>query len=523
VFAWVHPLDLAAARRLFERSLDRPGIAVEGELRAPHGDDGLIWLGVRSTNLLDDPDVRGIVVSFHDITDRKLAEAELEHLAFHDSLTGLPNRALFSDRVGHALDWASTRGEAAAVLLLDLDGFKVVNDSLGHAAGDELLQVAAARLADAVGLDGSIARLGGDELAVLVGPVHGAMAIAQGVAERVQCALADPVELEGRLVTMSASIGIAGSDGQTDVGGLLRDADVALYQAKAAGKAQWVVFRPPMRAAAVERLQLETDLPLALERHELALAYQPVVDLASGRVAGFEALLRWHHPVLGLVGPDRFIALAEETGHIVPIGAWVLEEACRTAAQWQRLQPTAPPLTMAVNVSARQLASDDLVTCVASALRESGLDPRTLVLEVTETSLVTDPGAAARRLQPLRELGVRVAIDDFGTGHSSLSYLRQLPVDILKIDRSFVRNLADAGTGPALVQTLIDLGRTLDLEVIAEGVEDAGQRDWLRAQRCHQAQGYLFARPLARDDAELLLLGLPGESPVLAPAEVRPG
>jgi EAL domain-containing protein (putative c-di-GMP-specific phosphodiesterase class I) len=320
---------------------------------------------------------------------------------------------------------------------------------------------------------------------------------------------------------VSASIGItAGTDTDTQTS-LLRDADVAMYRAKHAGKACWVVYDEEMRTAAMERLQLESDLVHALEDGQLRLLFQPVIEVESDALVGFEALLRWDHPTLGMVPPDTFIPITEENGMIVPIGAWVLQEACHRAVQWQRAHPAHADLSISVNVSARQVASPDLLVHVAEAIAASGIEPSRLVLEMTETSLVHDPVAAADRLRALRRLGVRLAIDDFGTGYSSLSYLRQFPVDILKIDRSFVSTIDDPAEVPAIVRALLDLGRTLGLAMVAEGVEDAIQLDHLRDERCDYAQGYLFARPLDPIDVEAMLTARP-PSRVAPPAPVVP-
>jgi diguanylate cyclase (GGDEF)-like protein/PAS domain S-box-containing protein len=501
------PDDVEVWRGIFGRSLRRPGETFDVELRVVQRDGADQWLAVRLVNLLDDPDIGGVVVNLHDISDRKRAEAELAHQAFHDGLTGLANRALFTDRVEQALRRNSRDGAQAAVLFLDLDAFKAVNDSLGHAVGDDLLRAVARRLEASVRAGDTVARLGGDEFAVLVEQATGVMAEAEFVADRILAALQRPVTLGGQALVANASVGIAVSDPAATSASLLRDADVAMYKAKAAGKGRRVLYQPDMRLAAVQRLELEGDLSSALRRGELRLVYQPVVALADERVTGFEALLRWEHPRLGDVPPDRFVPVAEETGAIVPIGRWILAEACHTAARWQAEYPGDEPLTMSVNVSGRQLVEPLLVDDVTAALRASGLDPRSLVLEVTETALVTDVVGAAARLQALRGLGVSIAIDDFGTGYSSLNYLRQFPVDILKIDRSFISGITDRDEIPAIVRGLLDLGRTLDLAMVAEGVELDVQRDLLRAEDCRLAQGFLFARPLERHDAELVALG----------------
>ena len=520
VFETVHPEDVESALAVFARAVQEPGVILQTEVRATHRDGHPMWIGVRLIGLLHDADVGGVLVNMHDISGRKHAEEALEHQAFHDGLTGLPNRALFSDRVDHALRRSERTGHHPAVLYLDLDGFKNVNDTLGHAAGDDLLRTVAGRLSDAVRSGESIARLGGDEFAVLIEPSRRPVADAEVVAERILQALADPIEVADQLVTISGSIGIAGADALSTTGSLLRDADVAMYNAKTEGKSRWVVYDADMRVALVEHLQLANDLGNAVEAGQLRLVYQPVIELESDRVVGFEALLRWHHPVLGVVAPDRFIPLAEDSGLIVPIGAWVLQESCATASRWAQQYPD-QNLTMAVNVSARQLASSELLDDVIEALACSGLEPHRLVLEMTETALVHDATVAARRLHELRRLGVRLAIDDFGTGYSSLSYLRQFPVDILKIDRSFVESITSREQVPAIVRGLLDLGRTLELEMIAEGVELEVQRDRLRAEHCGLAQGFLFAKPLDLDDAEVLLLHVAAGSEVRAASGPR--
>ena len=509
----VDPTDVQA---LVQRARLTGGEPVEFELRGGHPTGGTVWLGGRTVDLTDDPDVGGIAVNLYDITARKQAEEELAHQAFYDGLTGLANRSLFLDHTEQALRRAGRTGAPPIVLTLDLDGFKDVNDSLGHLLGDELLRTVAGRLLGVVRSADTVARLGGDEFAVLVDDTRGGLPDAAGLAERLLQVLGEPVVLDGHRVSVGASIGIAAADADSTPLSLFRDADIAMYRAKAAGRAQWVVFDPQMRAAALERIQLERELGTALADGQLRLVYQPVVDLQTERVVGFEALLRWQHPVLGAIGPDRFVPVAEDSGHIVPIGRWVLAEATRTAARWQRAHPGSP-LSMAVNVSARQLAEGTLLEHVAEALTDSGIAPSSLVLEVTETALVTDPDAVAERLSELRALGTRLALDDFGTGYSSLSYLRQFDVDVLKIDRSFV-TLLDGTTDAAIVHGLVQLGRTLGLEVVAEGVETEAQRDRLREERCDLAQGWLFAKPLEADEAELLLLSQAARTRLALPA-----
>lgn len=510
----VVPEDVEEVRAALRRCLASPGQMFYVELRVSHRHGRQVWLAARVVNLLSDPDVRGVVVNLHDISDRKRAEEELGHQAFHDALTGLANRALFRDRLDHALDHSSRTGADPAVIFLDLDGFKTVNDSLGHDVGDDLLREVAARLVGTVRRGDTVGRLGGDEFAILTEQSSRPLDEATATGDRVLRALREPVRLGDQSVTVSASLGIAVGDRTSNSAGLLRDADVAMYRSKATGKNRWTVYRPGMRTAALERLELETGMHHALERDELRLVYQPVVELATDRVVGFEALVRWEHPSYGLLTPDRFIPLAEETGLIVPIGRWILAEATRTAARWQHQFDLGGKLSMAVNISARQLAAADLVADVTDALHRSGLAPGSLVLEMTETALVHDATAAAIRLQKLHGLGVRLAIDDFGTGYSSLSYLRHFPFDILKIDRTFVSTVPERGKLPAIVRGLLELGRTLQFTTIAEGVELEFQRNRLRDEHCDLGQGYFFARPLPQAEAERLLSELPVTSTI---------
>jgi diguanylate cyclase (GGDEF)-like protein len=492
-----------AVHTVLDRTRRRPGTAVELELEGRTDDGGPRWLGGRAVDLSADPDVAGIVVSVYDITRRKVAEGELAHQAFHDSLTGLANRRLFLDRAEQALRRAGRTGTAPIVLCLDLDGFKDVNDSLGHQAGDALLRVVATRLLGVVRAGDTVARLGGDEFAVLLDDTASGPAAAESLAERVLDVLAEPIDLAGSTVTVGTSIGLVVAEPESIPETLLRDGDIAMYRAKAAGGRQSVTFSPGMRDAELERIELERELAGALGGGQLALAYQPVIDLRTDAVTGFEALLRWTSPTLGAVGPDRFVPIAEASGLIVPIGRWVLAEAARTAARWQREH--GPDLTMAVNVSARQLADDGFLADVRSVLADSGVFPGTLVLEITETALVTDAATVGRQLAELRRMGVRIALDDFGTGYSSLSWLRTFPVDVLKIDRSFVQLLDGGGQDAAIVSGLVQLAHRLDLEVVAEGVEHEEQRERLRAEGCDLAQGWLFARALPAEEAGLLL------------------
>jgi len=419
---------------------------------------------------------------------------QLRHQAMHDSLTGLPNRTLALDRIEQMLARARRQALPVAALYVDVDGFKAVNDSFGHAAGDELLRSVAKRLESVVRQGDTAARLAGDEFVVLV---EGSTLDAgpELVAERLLEVLRQPYQMRdggGRELSVTASIGIAlGLRESADE--LLRDADIALYEAKASGRNRCVLFKSEMQTAVQDRLTLQMDLADALDRGELFLLYQPTFDLRSEAIIGVEALIRWRHPTRGVVPPMEFIPVAEATGLIVPIGRWVLREACRQAASWHA---QGQDLGVSVNISARQLDTDELIDDVRLALHDSGLPESALTLEVTETALMRDPEATAARLRSLKALGVRVAIDDFGTGYSSLAYLRQFPADVVKIDRSFISEIADSKQTTALIHTLVQLGKALEIETLAEGIEDRLQLETLQRQQCDHGQGFLFSRPL---------------------------
>ncbi len=440
-----------------------------------------------------------------DTSDRKALE-QVTHQAFHDPLTDLANRALFTERVAAALvRRGDSSTETVAVLLLDLDDFKTVNDSLGHAAGDELLIAVAARLRSCVRPGDTLARLAGDEFAILLDDLDDERA-AVAVAKRVGARLEAPFEIEEMEIAVRASIGISlGQTPDARPDDLMRDADVAMYEAKARGKGGFQVLEPHMRHAVVKRMELKADLRHALERGELHVHYQPYVKLADESIAGAEALLRWEHAERGLIPPLDFIPLAEEMGLIVPIGRWVLRTACAQAVDWGRRFPELGPLTLSVNVSARQLQDRTFVGEVAEILTEHGLSPERVVLELTASSLVEDPDQAVRRLEELRELGIRLAIDDFGTGYSSLGYLPRYPIEILKVHRAFVSELGRHPEEPALATAIVQLAQHLGMQTIAEGVEDGAQVDALRALGCGYAQGFHFSQPLPGDEFATLL------------------
>jgi len=440
---------------------------------------------------------------------------QLQHQALHDSLTGLPNRALILDRIDQMLARARREHSEVAALFLDLDNFKDINDTLGHRAGDELLTSVGVRLKSAVRDVDTVGRLGGDEFVILT-EGHSLEAGVDVVAQRILDVLATPFIISASNVPLnvSASIGIAEGDRNTPEE-LLQDADIALYQAKNAGKQRAVKFLPSMQESVDHHRKLEVDLQGALEASQYFLVYQPTVDLATGAFTGVEALLRWNHPERGVVQPDNFIPALESSGLIISVGSWVLHEACRQGAIWHKRGHT---FTVSVNISAKQLERDQLVTDVQEALSMSGFDPHLLILELTETALMHDSGATLSRLMLLKALGVRIAIDDFGTGYSSLAYLRQFPIDILKIDRSFVSGIADSTESTALVHTLVQLGKVLGIETIAEGVETDDQRTRLETERVDTGQGFLFARPLTVKDLDRLLSDSAGQPEWLSAA-----
>jgi diguanylate cyclase (GGDEF)-like protein/PAS domain S-box-containing protein len=510
----IHPDDIRRLRGAFTHS-KRPGPNTPvTTARTLHKDGSWRWLEYSITDLRDDPSVHGYVVVARDVTERKNAEEQLVHQALHDALTGLPNRALFLDRLGLALSRLERRPGLAAVFFLDLDHFKVVNDSLGHSAGDQVLVAVADRLQYSLRDGDTAARLGGDEFAVLCDDLVDEGEALQ-IAERLGAAVAArPVPLAGRDLVVTVSIGVAfATNSAARPETLLRDADAAMYRAKERGRARYELFDAAMRARAVARLETEAALREALDHEQLSLSYQPEVLLADGTLISAEALLRWSPEarIAGLQdGAPRteFIAVAEETGLIVPIGGWVLHEACRHLARWRVVAPDRAPQSVSVNLSGRQLARTELPDIVQEALSSTGLPPDALCLEITESVLMDDLDMAVSALKALKAIGVEIAVDDFGTGYSSLAHLRRFPVDILKIDHSFVSGLGRNPEDAAIVRAVLALARTLDLAVVAEGVERAEQLHELQALGCERAQGHLFSAPLSEPAfADLLVNG----------------
>jgi diguanylate cyclase (GGDEF)-like protein/PAS domain S-box-containing protein len=459
---------------------------------------------VTCRNLIDDPSLRGLVLTLHDITDRRELENELKHLAFHDSLTELPNRSLFLDRVEHALARRGRHRERLAVMLIDLDDFKLVNDSRGHSAGDALLMQVAQRLTSVVRPEDTCARLGGDEFAILVEGLLDDEEALQ-LAERIVQQLRLPYRIDDDLRVVGASVGVSTSDYGFNATELLLQADLALYAAKDAGKSTHELYRPSLQDVMHERLRLSRDLELAIERDEFRVHYQPIVNLHTGRVVATEALVRWQHPNRGLLFPGDFIDAVEESDLVIPLGRLVLEQAVAQAAKWQRYAAPGESLRVSVNVAPRQLRDPLFVDLVLEALQRNGVPPAVLILEITERTLAGQDAQIISAMVRLQEIGIRLAVDDFGTGYSALNYLRRFPVSILKIDRSFVAGLGHSVDDRALVEAIIRLGETFGLDLVAEGIETDLQRDALAELGCGQGQGYLYSRALAPDKAEMYL------------------
>jgi diguanylate cyclase (GGDEF)-like protein/PAS domain S-box-containing protein len=500
-------------RRLGEiwREADRERIAsFLAEVNATHGvsvGPVELSLGTKSkrfiaecvgSNLLDDPAVRGLALNLRDVTERKALEDQLRQLAFHDPLTLLANRSLFRNRVEHAIALSRRTQDRLAVLMIDLDNFKNVNDSLGHDVGDRLLQTAAQRLVKCTRAADTVARLGGDEFAVLLEGVT-TLDQAEQIAAAVTDAFRQPLTIDGNELFVTTSVGVALSEPGNDTEQVLRNADIAMYNAKATGKGRHVVFHARMQEQLRERLRLEDDLHQALIRDEFFLEFQPIIDLKTTELLGVEALVRWQHPEQGRLLPGQFIPMAEETGQIIALGRWVLMDACCRVQAWRKSVAAGDGLRIAVNISGRHLQQGDLVADVRDALIASGLEPESLLIELTESTMMHNSEANLVKLKELKSLGVRLAIDDFGTGYSSLSYLHRFPIDILKIDRSFVSRLTDSAEGPKLARAVVMLGETLGLETVAEGVEIDDQVTQLLQLGCVAAQGFLFSQATSLD------------------------
>ena len=511
--------------RLRERARFGPRVAERDIIRQ---DGRSVRIQARCSDLRTEPNVAGLVFTLRDVTAQYNLEEELKHRAFHDALTGLPNRLLFRDRIAQQVALAERTGTIAGVLFVDLDDFKVVNDTKGHGVGDELLIAVAERLAALVRGSDTAARLGGDEFALLVGGAQTTSGV-EAAAARIVGAFAEPFALGTGLVTTSVTVGVATTEDSTEADELLRHADLALYAAKAAGKRQWRRYQPVLSSGLIRRREIQEALEEAVAKSAFSLVYQPIVALDTGKLAGFEALIRWPHPQWGMMLPGQFITLAEETGQIIAIGSWVLS---RATADIKRLRGAVKPLAapnaadpsarrrdlyVSVNVSARQFADAGFADAVRQVLASSGLEAQALMLELTETALLRRDERLHSDLAELRTIGVKLAIDDFGTGYSSLSYLRDLPLDVVKMDKSFVEGIAESDQRLAVAEGIVQIARTLTLEVVAEGIETEAQRDLLGSMGCHYGQGYLLAMPMPASDAEdLVRNGFSWAAPALA-------
>jgi len=493
--------DRARLREFVANDLAKPGASGVVEVRVPRGDERQRVIEIHGTNMDAEPAIGGRLLNLRDMTDRKGMEEQLKRMALHDPLTLLANRSLFRDRVEHAVAVSKRNGRAVAVMFVDLDNFKNINDSLGHATGDRVLHKSAQRLVKATRGGDTVARLGGDEFAVLLENLGSKEQVIE-VAGRIVEALQESLDLPGADLRVSASVGVAFSTPDDGVEELMRNADVAMYAAKTAGKGRFLVYEASMQSAASERKEMEAEIDRALRDNRFLLHYQPIVELHSGYLLGVEALIRWQHPDRGMIMPGEFIPVAEETGQIVPLGRWVLAQACREVKVWQARLPKGRQVRVGVNVSAVQLAKSDICADVKRALAISEIDPGCLVIELTESVLMQNSESVLAALTELKKLGVRIAIDDFGTGYSSLTYLHRFPIDILKIDRSFVERLGGVDGGEDFARAIITLGNTLDLEIVAEGIELEHQQRELVELGCVAGQGYFYSRPALLHEIE---------------------
>ena len=506
----IHIDDVARTLAVLQNTMRDATARTSADMRVRDRNGGWRHVEFIGTDQRHNPAIGGLVLNIRDVTDRKALEQQLRHQATHDPLTKLANRTRFSDRLQQALSRSDRLGHRIGILFMDLDNFKGVNDSLGHSAGDRLLTEVAERVERCLRPGDTVARLGGDEFAILLDDVASAED-ATRVVDRIFHTLEAPFVLEGKEIIVRASVGIAVSGDDSSGGNadsLLRDADVAMYVAKSHGKGCYEIFERSMQVSMMERLELLADLQRAVERNEFVLQYQPMITLQTGELSGVEALVRWQHPSRGLIQPGDFISLAEDSGSIIGLGRWVLEHACRQATAWQMTFPHATDWTLSVNVSAKQLQHPGFVGEVEHILHATGLRPDRLILEITESVMMNDAKLMMTRLQELKNLGLRLAIDDFGTGYSSLSYLRQFPFDLLKIDKSFIDDVGSTDQQKELTRAIIELGRTLDLELVAEGIERSEQLSRLLSLDCNLGQGFFFAKPLDREGVEELLAAM---------------
>jgi diguanylate cyclase (GGDEF)-like protein/PAS domain S-box-containing protein len=514
-FSIVYPQDLAHLQALLDHVCMEEEGSLSGEIRWDRGDDSWSACEIHLSNRLSEPAISGIIMTCRDITERKAIEAQLAHQAFHDALTGLPNRALFMESLGRALTRAQRSMSGVAVIFIDLDGFKVINDSLGHDTGDQLLLAVSEQLGNCIRSGDTVARLGGDEFIILLEDLNDAAAVHE-IADRIVRQFAEPIFLNEREIFTSASLGIA-FNGLKDCtpDDLVRAADTAMYYAKNTGKARYVVFDPSMNVRALERLELGTDLRHALERNELRICYQPIIDMATGNICEVEALARWEHPRLGMISPLQFIPIAEETGLIVSVGQWILEETCRQLKAWDK-----DHIACSVNLSARQLQQDNLVEEIARILEETGIEPGRLKLEITESVMMQEMESTVEKLHQIKALGIQLAIDDFGTGYSSMAYLSSLPVDTLKIDRSFIQKIGQLTDDEAIIRAMISLAKTLNLKVTSEGIETVEQYDYLHQMGSDCGQGFYLSRPLPGSELDFLLTQKIVDGPIKLNAEI---
>ncbi|MCC5659138.1 EAL domain-containing protein [Nostoc sp. XA010] len=515
-FEFIHPDDILRTSSSFNYLIQNFGATVRVESRFRHKDGSWRFLESTGTNLIAEPLVKGIVINSRDITERKIAEDQLVYDAFHDALTGLPNRALFMNRLRHVVEYSKRHlDHLFAVLFLDLDRFKLINDSLGHTSGDQLLLVIAQRLTECLRPTDIAARFGGDEFIILLEGIQDISDTVR-VVERIQEKLALPIALSGQEIFTTVSIGITLS--ATDYEqpeDLLRNADIAMYRAKVRGKARYEIFDTEMHTQIVERLQLENDLRRAIEHHEFHVYYQPIISLQTGRITGFEALVRWQHPQQGILLPEEFMPAAQESGLIIPIDEWVLHKACGQTQQWQeRFSPGSDhlgeqPLTINVNICSSRFSQQKLLGHINQVLHSTGLDAQSLKLEITEGAIMENGDNATVMLKQLRNLGIKLVIDDFGTGYSSLGRLHHFPINGLKIDQSFISGRGVASGNVDIVETIVTLGKKLGVDVTAEGVETKQQLQKLRELKCEYAQGYFFSKPLESKAAEALIMANP--------------